>query len=101
MPVSELCQAVNFTNFSQVGDCFVQQALFGDFMLLGIIITVMFVIMLHRYNFPMLMFLPFVNVLTYTLFLFNGDPTFLGLFILSLVASGVALIIGMLNYLNR
>jgi len=92
---------MDFNNFAQVGECFVQQAFFGDFTLLGILIAAMFLIMIVKYNFPMSLLIPFSSALFYVLWLLSGSSIFLGLLIISLILMGGIMIVGLVNYFSR
>ena len=99
--VSKLCQDLLFTNFGSVGQCFVELNMFGDITLAGIIIFVLFIALIVRYNFPIQMILPVGIALSYVLWLMTSADLFLGVLILGLIVGGGILIIGLINYLNR
>jgi len=101
MPYSALCTNLNYTNFSLVGRCFVEQVFMGDVVLFSILLTIMFVFLVVRYNFPKQLLFPFGSVLFYTLYLTSGSEIFLSLLILTAIITGAVMVIGLMNYLNR
>lgn len=101
LAVSKLCAELNYTNFSTVGTCLVETTLFGDVVLAGLIILILFTALIVKYNFPITMILPVGIALTYLLWLMAGADIFMGLLILGLIVGGGVLIIALLNYLNR
>jgi len=101
LAVSTVCQRLNFTDFSSVGTCFVENVLFGDVALAGIIIFILFAALVVRYNFPVTMMIPLGIALGYVLWLMTGAEIFMGMFILALIIGGAVLIIGLMQYLNR
>jgi len=101
LAVSELCKNLNFTNMGTVGQCFVETTMFGDVVLAGLIVFVLFVALIVRYNFPVTMMIPVGLALMYVLWLFTGAALFMGLLILGLIIGGAVLIIAMVSYLNR
>jgi len=101
LAVTTACQQLDFTNFGNVGSCFVENVLFGDVVLAGIIILIMFTALMIRYNFPITMMIPVGVALGYVMWLMSGADIFMGLFILALIIGGAVLVIGILQYLNR
>ena len=102
LAVSKLCQNLNVSDLSVLGQCFIQFAFFGDLGLMGLAIFSVFVGFIVRYNLPGGIILPLGVGLTYLLFIMSGGAgIFLFLFILSLIANGVLVVIGMMNYINR
>ena len=101
MAVSNLCSDLNFINMGTVGQCFVQNTMFGDVALAGAIIFVLFTALILRYNFPITMMIPVGLSLTYILWLMTASEIFMGIMILALIVGGAVLIIGLINYLNR
>jgi len=99
--VSKLCQQLNFTDFSQIGSCLVEFTMFGDYVLAGVILSVLFLVLIMRFNFPIQLILPFMVALTYALFLVSGVTIFLGFLVLSLIVGGALMIIGILNITNK
>lgn len=99
--VSQLCQDLIYTNFGDVGQCFVENVLFGDLTLAGLLIFVLFTALIIRYNFPITMIIPVGTALAYVLWLMTAADIFLGVLLLALVIGGAILIIGLINYINR
>jgi len=96
-----LCEDLIFTNFGDVGTCFIQNVLFGDFTLAALIIFVLMTALIIRYNFPITMIIPVGTSISYVLWLVSGADIFLGILILGLITGGAVLIIGILNYINK
>lgn len=101
LAVSEMCSRLNYTHFDTVGECLVQSTLFGDVVLAGLLLLVLFTALIIKYNFPITMILPVGIALTYLLWLMAGADIFMGLMLLGLIVGGGVLIIALLNYLNR
>lgn len=101
LAVSKLCANLNYTQFDKVGQCLVEGALFGDAVLAGLIILVLFTALIVKYNFPITMILPVGLALSYLLWLMAGADIFMGLLLLGLIVGGGVLIMALLNYLNR
>jgi len=101
MATSNLCKNLNFTEFGTIGQCFVQNTMFGDVALAGLIIFVLFTALILRYNFPITIMLPVGLTLAYVLWLMSAADIFLGILILGLIVGGAILIIGLISYLNR
>ena len=101
LAISTACQRLNFTDFGSVGNCFVENVLFGDVGLAGIIIFILFAALVVRYNFPVTMMIPVGIALGYVLWLMTGAEIFMGMLILALIIGGAVLIIGLIQYLNR
>ena len=98
---SKLCKDLSFLHWDTVGTCFVEQTLFGDVTLLGIIAFTLFGGLLIKYNFPMTMLLPVGIGLSYVLFIMTGADFFLGVMLLGLIISGAILMIAILQYLKE
>lgn len=96
-----LCEDLLFTNFGDVGTCFIQNVLFGDFTLAALIMFVLATALIIRYNFPITMIIPVGTSLAYVLWLVSGADIFLGILMLGLIISGGVLILGVLNYVNK
>ena len=102
MGVPGICQDIAWTNWGQVGQCFTQIGSFGDLALAGLLLSVLFLLVMVRYNLPLFLLLPMSWVLSWTLWLLSGGATiFLAFFLLSTMLNGAVLIIAILNYLNR
>jgi len=101
MVVSELCANLNYTNFGTVGQCLVETTLFGDVALAGLIVFILFVGLVIRYNFPIQLILPIGIALAYVLWLMTLADIFLGILMLGLIIGGAILIIALLSYLDR
>ena len=101
MLLSTLCEQVNFMDFATVGTCFVQQTVFGDFVLFGVLLTIMFASVLVWHRFPYILMIPFSTAMFYGLYIIQGGGIFLSLFLLMLVISGAVTVVGLLGYLNR
>jgi len=101
LAVSKLCAELNYTNFNTVGTCLVETTMFGDVILAGLIVLILFTALIVKYNFPITMILPVGLALTYLLWLMAGADIFMGLLLLGLIVGGGVLIIALLNYLNR
>jgi len=101
LAVSKLCSSLNYTDFGSVGSCLVETTMFGDVILAGLVILVLFAALMVKYNFPITMILPVGLALTYLLWLMAGADVFMGLLILGLIVGGGVLIMGLLQYLNR
>lgn len=95
------CQDLLFTNFGDVGTCFIQNVLFGDFTLAALVIFVLMTALIIRYNFPITMIMPVGTALAYVLWLISGADLFLGIMMLGLIMGGGVLILGVLNYVNK
>ena len=101
LAVSRLCANLNYTNFNTVGTCLVESTMFGDVVLAGLILLVLFTALIIKYNFPITTILPVGIALTYVLWLMAGADIFMGLLLLGLIVGGGVLIIGLVQYLNR
>lgn len=101
LAISHMCQNLNFINFGQIGQCFLEFGFFGDLTLAGLMIFSVFVAFIIRYNMPGNLIMPLGCALTYALYLISPAPHFLMLFILALIANGVLVVLGMMNYINR
>jgi hypothetical protein len=101
LAVSKLCSNLNYTEFDMVGKCLVESTLFGDVVLAGLILLILFTALIVKYNFPITMILPVGIALTYLLWLMAGADIFMGLLLLGLIVGGGVLIIALLNFLNR
>lgn len=101
LAVSAACKNLDFTNFGNVGSCFIDGVFFGDVMLASIIIFILFVALTVRYNFPVTMMIPVGIALAYTMWLMSGADIFMGLLLLPVVIGGAVLILAILQYLNR
>jgi len=99
--ISKVCQNLNFSDFSMIGKCFIEFGFMGDLTLAGLMIFSVFAGFILRYNMPGNLLLPLGTALTYCLYIIAPQPWFMALFILTLVANGVLLVMGMLNYINR
>jgi hypothetical protein len=99
--IQEVCRNVNFASLQSVGTCFLANAFWGNATLGGIAILFLFMGYLFRYNFPVAMFFPIVNMLFYGLWLITGDALWLGLLLLGFIVSGVIMSIGLLGSVNR
>jgi ABC-type uncharacterized transport system permease subunit len=102
MLVSKVCQNMNVADFSVLGKCFIDYAFFGDLGLTGIMIMSIFVGFVVRYNMPGGIILPIGTALSYLLYIMSGGSSiFLFLLIMTLIANGVLIVIGVMNYINR
>ena len=101
MAVSELCKNLNYTDFSSVGTCVVETTMFGDVILGGLVLMILFTALIVKYNFPITMILPVGIALTYLLWLMAGADIFMGLMLLGLIVGGGVLILAIIQYLNR
>jgi len=99
--ISNVCQNLNFVNFSTIGQCVVEFGLFGDIGLAGLMIFSVFVGLIIRYNMPGNLILPIGCALTYAMYILAGGPIFLFLFILTLIINGALMVMGLMNYVNR
>jgi hypothetical protein len=99
--LSQTCQRLQYTNLGDVGKCLNEVTLGNDPLLGGIILTIMFIGLLVRYNFPMTLLLPFGMALSYGLWLISGSDIYLGIFMLTIMAGGAVLILAMLKAINR
>lgn len=96
-----MCNDLIFTNFGDVGTCFIENVLFGDFTLAALIMFVLVTALIIRYNFPITMIIPVGTSLAYVLWLVSGADIFLGILMLGLIVSGGVLVLGVLNYVNK
>jgi len=102
LAISKLCQNLNVSDLSVLGKCFTEFAFFGDLGLAGLAILAVFVGFVVRYNLPGGIILPIGTALSYLLYIMSGGSSiFLFLFILTLIANGVLIVIAMMNYVNR
>lgn len=99
--MSDACRRLNYTNFGEVGKCLTEVTLQGDPILAGIVLSILFIGLLVRFNFPMTLFIPFGIALTYTLWLLSGSEVFLGLFMFSIMVAGAIAFIGLLKSINK
>ena len=99
--MSDFCQRLDYSNFANVGKCLTEVALQGDPILAGILLTLVFLGLLVKYNFPMTMFIPFGIALTYVLWILSGSPVFMGLFMFSVMVAGAIAFIGLLKFINK
>jgi len=100
--VSKACQNMNVSDFSVLGKCFIDFAFFGDMGLTGLMLMSVFVGFVVRYNMPGGIILPIGTALTYLLYIMSGGGTiFLFLLIMTLIANGVLIVLGVMNYINR
>ena len=99
--ISKSCQNLNFANFSAVGTCLTDITLFGDVLLMGFIITTMFVLIMFRYNFPLTLLLPFSTALLFTMYLLTLSNVFLALFMISVMINGAIFMIGVIGYVSN
>jgi len=99
--ISKTCQNLNFANFAAVGKCLTDITLFGDVLLMGFIITVMFVLIMFRYNFPLTLLFPFGSALMFTMYLLTMSDVFLAFFMLSVMINGAIFMIGLIGYLSN
>ncbi len=98
---SVACKTLDFTQFGEIGTCLVEQTMFGDVFLAGIIVFALFTILIVKNNFPLTLTLPVGSVTAFAMWLIAPMPFFMLLFILSLMLNGGLLIIGILGYANR
>lgn len=101
MVIAEVCKHVNFANAGSIAQCFVANAFFGNATLAGITLMFLFLGYLFRYNFPVAMFFPIVNILFYAIWLLTNDPMWLGLLLLGFIVSGIVMAIGALGSVNK
>ena len=99
--ISKLCQDLSFSNFGDIGTCFVQFVFFGDLGLTGLMLMAVFVGYIVRYNMPGSLILPLSVALTYVLYIVSQADFFLFCFILTLIATGVVTVMALLNFINR
>lgn len=101
LAVSTACQRLNFTDFGSVGTCFVDNVMFGDVALVGIIILIMVIAIMIKNSFPMTMMIPVGISLGYVLMLMTGLALFEGIMLLGLIIGGAMVVIAILQFLNR
>lgn len=101
MPISHLCQNINFTNLNTVGTCLSEFVFFGDGSLASIILIVFFVLVGVKAQLPLEVMFPALMVLMFVLWLFTGAVWLIGLFLLGLLIGGVLLGLAFLAYLAR
>jgi hypothetical protein len=99
--ISKTCQNLNFADFGAVGKCLTDVTLFGDVLLMGFIITIMFVLIIFRYNFPITLLFPFGSALMFTMYLMTLSNIFLALFMISVMINGAIFIIGIIGYVSN
>jgi len=71
LAVSKMCAELNYTQFNTVGECLVESTMFGDVVLAGLVILILFTALIVKYNFPITMILPVGIALTYLLWLWR------------------------------
>lgn len=101
MPVSKLCQNINFTNMSNVGNCFSEFVFFGAGDLGALIVIILFVLIGVKAQLPLEVLFPGFIGLTFVLWLLVGGAWLMGLFLLGLFLGGVLLALAILNQLAR
>lgn len=101
MPISKLCQNLNFTNMDVVGKCFNEFVFFGDNSLGAIFVLVLFIVVGVKAQLPFEVMYPALLGLVFVLWLFTGAVWLIGLFLIGLVVGGLLLGANLLNYLAR
>lgn len=101
MPISKLCQNMNFTNMETVGQCFSEFVFFGDGTLGAIVIIIMFVLIGVKAQLPLEVMYPALLGLFFVLWLFTGSVFLMGFFLLGLLIGGALLAFKFLEYLAR
>lgn len=101
MPISKLCQNLNFTDAGQVWTCFTEFVFFGDGSLASIVILILFVLIGVRAQLPLEVMFPALMGLFFVLWLFTGAAWLMGFFLLGLLIGGIMLGLAFLNYLAR
>lgn len=101
MPISKLCQNLNFTDMFQVGQCFTEFVFFGATDLASLVIIILFVLVGVKAQLPLEVLFPAFLGLTFVLWLLSGAVWLMGLFLLGLLLGGVLLGLALLNQLAR
>ena len=101
MPISHLCQNLNFTDMGSVGKCFGEFVFFGDSSLGAIIVLVMFILIGVKAQLPFEVMYPAILGLMFVLWLFTGAVWLMGFFLLGLLIGGAMLAFKFLEYLAR
>ena len=101
MPISHLCQNLNFTNMGQVGTCLTEFVFFGDVSLGSIVVIVLFVLIGVKAQLPLEVMYPALMGLMFALWLFSGTSWLMGFFLIGLLIGGALLGLKMLESLGR
>jgi hypothetical protein len=101
MPISHLCQNLNFTNFNQVGTCFSEFVFFGDVSLGSLVVIILFVLVGVKAQLPLEVMYPSLLGLMFALWLFSGAAWLMGFFLLGLLIGGAMLGLKFLENLGR
>jgi len=101
MAISELCQNISFTNFPQVGTCFTEFVFYGSPDFAALILVGMFALIGVRAKLPLeIMFPGFIGIF-FVFWLMSGSAWLLGLFLLSLVLSGIMFGLSFMDKMGR
>lgn len=101
MPISHLCQNLNFTNFGQVGQCFTELVFFSDLTLASIMILLFLGYMGIRAQLPFEVLYPSILGFSFVLWLLTGSSWLMGIFLIGLLIGGILLGIMFLQNLAR
>jgi len=101
MPISHLCQNMNFTNFGQVGSCFTEFVFFGDLTFASFLILILVGFVGIKAQLPFEVLYPSLLGFTFMLWLLSGSAWLMGLFLIGLLVGGVLLAIIFLQNLAR
>ena len=101
MPISHLCQNMNFTNMNTLGTCLSEFVFFGDGSLASLVVIAMFVLIGVKAQLPLEVMFPALLGLMFVLWLLTGAVWLIGFFLLGLLILGALLGLNFLNYLAR
>ena len=101
MPISHLCQNLNFTNFTQVGTCFNELVFFGDFTLFSIMILIFLGFMGVKAQLPFEVIYPSILGFSFVLWILTGSAWLMGIFLIGLLIGGILLGLMFLQNLAR
>lgn len=101
MPISHLCQNMNFTNFGQVGTCFAEFVFFGDLTFASFMILLLVGFIGIKAQLPFEVLYPSLLGFTFMLWLLSGSSWLMGLFLIGLLVGGVLLAVVFLQNLAR
>jgi len=101
MPISHLCQNLNFTNFTQVGTCFSELVFFGDFTLFSIMILMFLGFMGVKAQLPFEVIYPSILGFSFVLWMLTGSAWLMGIFLIGLLVGGILLGLMFLQNLAR
>jgi len=94
MPFNDFnCTPIHDMNsFGEITNCLVGQVFGADYLLVGMVLILAFAFLAWRARFPLSATLPFATVLAFALSIVS--PVFFGLWLLSIGANGVMLVVG-------